>query len=75
MTDRDTTPRRRPSQASVIRGAIATLMAIGMTIYIATGLLESYREFAGFGLGIVASLMLLAETMDRAVSWAGGERS
>jgi hypothetical protein len=45
-------------------------MAIGMTIYIATGLLESYREFAGFGLGIVASLMLLAETMDRAVSWA-----
>jgi hypothetical protein len=46
---------------------VLTLLAVVLTFYVGSGLLETDRELAGFGLGMVASLSLLGQTAGRAI--------
>jgi len=72
MTDRyDERTREVPSRASILVGILAAWSALIVTGYIGIGM-ESGREYAGFFLGIVVSLLMIGSTisriMDRAYS-------
>ena len=70
MTDRhDERTREVPSRLSILVGIVASWSALIVTAYIGLGMATG-REYAGFFLGIVISLLMVGGTIDRIIGRA-----